>query len=193
MATGLRRGFKTEAEQISLAIRAELGLTAVSPLDCLGLAAHLAIPVLSVCDLIDDGARPECVEHLLRPGAGFSALTVCRGTRRLIVYNPSHPRGRRANSLAHELSHVILEHAPAAALGDGGCRRWDGRLEAEADWLAGALLVPRDGALAWLRQKGSPEEGAAHFGVSLRLFLWRANHTGIMRQLAYLAQRRSAM
>ena len=101
----------------------------------------------------------------LGAGAEFSALTVCAGTKRIIVYNPSQPRGRKANSLAHELSHVILEHPASPTLDATGCRRWDGVLEAEADWLAGVLLVPREGALLWMMKNGSAAEGAAHFGV----------------------------
>jgi Zn-dependent peptidase ImmA (M78 family) len=78
----------------------------------------------------------------------------------------------------------LLEHPLLPALGAGGCRRWDAALEAEADWQAGALLVPRDAALAWIRVNGSLEEGALHFGVSIPLFQWRVNQTGVMRQLA---------
>jgi hypothetical protein len=191
MAAGLRRGFKAEAERISLAVRTELGLAAHDRLDCLNLAAHLGIPVVSLVELRRDGASSESIDRLLTSDAGFSALTVCAGTRRLIVYNPRHPPGRRANSLAHELSHIILENPPAPALGDGGCRRWDAQLEGEADWLAGALLVPREGALAWLRRGGNQQNGAQHFGVSRALFQWRVSQTGVARQLASLPQRKT--
>lgn len=56
-------------------------------------------------------------------------------------------------------------------------------LEQEADWQAGALLVPRDGALEWMHSNGSIEEGAEHYRVSRALFQWRVNQTGIVRQL----------
>lgn len=146
MTDTLRHGFKAEAERIALATRAELGLSARDRLDALLLAEHLAIPVVSLRDLQAGGARAESVACLLSTDAGFSALTVCCGTRRLVVYNPAHPPGRRANSVAHELSHVILEHPPEPMIGLGGCRRWNVRMEAEADWLASTLLVPRDAA-----------------------------------------------
>lgn len=184
MASALARGFKTDAERISLEIRAELGLTAHDRLDPVALADYLGIPVLSLGDLKDGGARPESITCLMRSQANFSALTVLDGTRRLIVYNPRHRPGRRASSLAHELAHVLLEHPPAPALGDGGCRHWNSQFEEEANWLAAALLVPRDGALWWLRCGHSIEEGAAHFGASKVLFLWRVNMTGVKRQLA---------
>ncbi len=190
----LRRGFKTDAERISLSIRAELRLAAADRLDCFQLAfqlaAHLGVLVVPLPDLLVDGARPESIAHLRADDAQFSAVTVCLGTRRLIVYNSDHPLGRCANSLAHELSHIIHDHPPAAALSEGGCREWHAVHEAEADWQAGALLVPRDGLLAWLRRGGSPESGAEHFGVSLTLFRWRLNQTGVARQLAVARRRR---
>lgn len=183
MGHELRRGFKAEAERIAHAIREELGLPQTSALKCEELCQHLGIPVISVPDLIASGASPKSVRCITAPAAKFSAMTIAVGTKRLIVYNPQHPAGRRANSLAHEISHVILEHPLSPALGVGGCRRWDSMLEDEADWQAGALLVPREAALKWIQLGRSLEDGASHFGVSLPLFRWRVNHTGIHRQL----------
>ena len=183
-AAKYRRGFKSEAENIALATRQELGLAPIAQLDCLTLADNLDIPVVSLTDMLADGARPRSVACLQEDAARFSAVTVCAGTRRIIVYNPAHSAGRRANSLAHELSHIILEHPAGPAIGSGGCREWDERCESEADWLAGVLLIPREGALLFWRENPSMDEGAAHFGVSLPLFRQRVNQTGILRQLA---------
>lgn len=184
MAGNLRRGFKTEAERTALELRQEMGLSAGDRLDCLALAAHLDIPVVPLSELLGSGASAESIARLSKSRSGFSALTVCCGTRKLIVYNPRHPPTRRANSVVHEVCHIILEHPAVPALGDGGCRRWDARLEEEADWQAATLLVPRDGALAWFRGGGTTNDGADHFGVSLALFRWRVNKTGVARQLA---------
>jgi|SRR5579883_42530 Zn-dependent peptidase ImmA (M78 family) len=180
---GLRRGFKAEAERLAIEIRAELDLDARSPIDCIQLCNVLGVPVVTVRELVSSGASPWSVQSLLAPSAKFSALTVAAGTKRLIVYNPRHPAGRRANSLAHELSHILLEHPLSPALGNGGCRLWNSTLEDEADWQAGALLVPRDAALEWMRANGSIDDGAMHYGVSRALFQWRVNQTGVMRQL----------
>jgi Zn-dependent peptidase ImmA (M78 family) len=43
----------------------------------------------------------------------FSAVTVFRGYRRLIVHNENHHPHRQASNLAHELSHTLLEHEPS--------------------------------------------------------------------------------
>jgi hypothetical protein len=183
VADALRRGFKSDAERIAEFVRHDLGLNALDRLDCFALAEQWGIPVVSLGELREDGAGQESIRRLMSAEAGFSATTVVVGTRRLIVYNPRHAPGRSANSLAHELAHVILEHEPAPAIGIGGCRHWDARQEAEADWLGGVLLVPRSSALAWMLRKDDLNEGARHFGVSADLFRWRVNHTGVVRQI----------
>jgi Zn-dependent peptidase ImmA (M78 family) len=184
VATQLRPGFKAEAEHIAQLVRAELNLGVLDALDCPALAEAWGIPVVSLEELREDGAKARSVRHLLGEEAGFSATTVVFGTKRLIVYNPRQPPGRSASSLAHELSHLILEHEAAPAIGIGGCRHWDGAQEAEADWLGATMLVPRESALEWMLQNGDLDDGARNFGVSVELFRWRVNHTGVIRQLA---------
>jgi Zn-dependent peptidase ImmA (M78 family) len=189
VSTRLQPGFKAEAERLALEIRAEMGLAPEDRLDPRDLARHLGIPVASVRELGEDQARVESIKTLLGKDSGFSALTVCAGTRRLIVYNQRHPPGRRASSLAHELAHILLEHPPVTDVGRDGRRLWDVSLEAEADWQAGALLVPREGALAWLRRERGLNGGERHFGVSRALFLWRVYETGVARQFTSYADR----
>jgi Zn-dependent peptidase ImmA (M78 family) len=184
VAEQLRPGFKAEAEKIAEHVRAELGLGPLDALDCFTLAEAWGIPVVSLGELRENGAKDQSVRRLLSDDAGFSATTVVLGTKRLIVYNPHQPPGRSANSLAHELSHLILEHRAAPAIGVGGCRHWDGLQEADADWLGATMLVPRSSALEWMLQDGDLDAGAMNFGVSLELFRWRVNHTGVVRQIA---------
>lgn len=184
MAAELRPGFKSEAETMAQLVRTELGLGPLDALDCFALAEAWGIPVVSLGELRDDGAKDRSIRRLLSEDAGFSATTVVLGTKRLIVYNPRQPPGRSASSLSHELSHLILEHKAAPAIGIGGCRHWDGVQEAEADWLGATMLVPRESALEWMSQNGDLEDGARNFGVSVELFRWRVNHTGVVRQLA---------
>jgi Zn-dependent peptidase ImmA (M78 family) len=178
----MRRGFKAQSETISLELRTEIGLTADDRLDCTQLATHLAIEIAPVTDLTRCGAASVDIDCLLDTSTGFSAMTVYRGTRCKIFYNPFDPPTRTANSLAHELSHVVLEHEPSKAVSEG-MRIWNADQEEEASWQAGALLVPRDGAFRWLQRCGDMTGGAAHFGVSQQLFNWRANSTGVVAQM----------
>ena len=190
MGDSLRHGFKADAERIAIGVRRELGLGSIEPVSCIDICKDLGIPVITVCDLAS-GASLKSIRCIMSSEAKFSAMTVASGTRRLIVYNPQHPAGCRANSLAHEISHILLEHPLAPALGVGGCRMWNAVLESEADWQAGALLVPREAAMRWIQTGGSLDDGARHFGVSLPLFRWRVNQTGILRQLDALARHRA--
>jgi IrrE N-terminal-like domain len=183
VAAELRRGFKADAERIAELVRRDLGLEPLDRIDCFALAEAWGIPVVSLGELREDGASESSIGRLMSAETGFSAATVVVGPRRLIVYNPRHEPGRKASSLAHELAHVILEHEAAPAIGVGGCRHWDGRQEAEADWLGGTLLVPRAGALAWMLQSDDVGAGARNFGVSVELFRWRINHTGVVREV----------
>jgi hypothetical protein len=180
----LRRGFKEESERIARRLRWELGLTVHDPLDCFSLAHHLGIPCRALHEMRAEGLSETAIVCLSDPTARFSALTVCCGDRYLIVYNAAHTPARTANDVVHELAHIIHKHPPRPAFSYGGCREWDERYEGEATWQAGALLVPRDGVLAWMRQGGTIEAGALHFGVSRELFQWRVNMTGVTYQLA---------
>jgi hypothetical protein len=186
MSQRLRRGFKADAERIALEVRSDSGLDPCAPIDCAQLCSSLGIPIIAVPELIESGASARSIRQILAPHAKFSAMTIGVGTKRLIVYNPCHPITRRASSLAHEVSHMLLEHPLLPALGVGGCRLWDEVLEAEADWQAATLLVPRDAALNWMRAGGTVEEGADVFGVSIPLFRWRLNQTGVVRQIEAL-------
>jgi Zn-dependent peptidase ImmA (M78 family) len=185
----LRRGFKADAERIADLVRRDLGLAPLDRLDCFALAETWGVPVVSLGELREDGASDASIRRLLSPDAGFSAATIVVGPRRLIVYNQRHEPGRKASSLAHELAHVILEHEAAPALGVGGCRHWDGGQEAEADWLGSTLLVPRAGALGWMLHGDDVDAGARNFGVSVELFRWRINHTGVVREVEKLRRR----
>lgn len=185
-----RRGFPAAADRLAAAVRSELGLTDHDRFDPAGLALQYGIPIVPITDLVAEGADARSINQLtVRDPRCFSAGTVIAGTRRLIIFNPAHTDGRRANSVTHELAHLLLEHAPGPAIGPGGCRVWDADMEAEADILAAVLLVPRDAALACARAGLPHEVGAARFGVSAELMRWRTNQTGATKQAKSAAER----
>jgi Zn-dependent peptidase ImmA (M78 family) len=190
----MKRGFKTRAEALALHARSAIGKGPVDPLDPRELAQEMEIPVLSLRDLSKNGVSPGALRRFLVDAPGdFSALTVILGDQRLIVENPTHAAGRRTNSVAHELSHLLLGHDPTRSTVLGKGRLWDRDQEDEADWLAGELLVPREAALRIVRS-GTPEAQAAeHYGVSLALLRWRLDHSGarvqVQRERAYRTSR----
>jgi len=178
----LRRGFKTEANDIAREVRDELGLRCADPLDPWALAHHLEIPVMPLNKL--GGLTPDAVHHFHRVDRGaFSAVTVFDGSRRMIVYNDSHSLGRRASDLAHELAHALLLHRPVPALDERGCRRWNAEQEEEANWLAAALLISEEAALEIARRGHARAEAAQQYRVSQAMITFRLNVTGALRRV----------
>lgn len=181
MATRRRRGFtKVKAEDIALEMRGELGLGLDAALDPLRLAERLLLPVLTLHELTDVDPK---VHRYFTAGAGrslFSAATIHLGlpARRGIVVNPAHAATRKVNSVCHEIGHVLLEHKPEAPLSFDHGRSWNGDQEKQADYLAGALLIPRDAAHEAARLGLSDGEVAERFGVSTALAKMRMNKTG---------------
>lgn len=187
----MRKGFLAEADRLATAVRSELGLGVHHRFDPRVLATEYGIDVLPITDLIAEGAAATSIRQLTAVDDGcFSAGTVLVGTSRLIIFNPVHSDGRLANSVAHELAHVLLEHTPGPAIGPGGCRIWDQTMEEEANTLAAILLVPREAALMCARIGLPHAVGAARFGVSPDLMRWRTDHSGAARQAQAAAKQR---
>lgn len=177
----LRRGFKTEANNLANEVRGELGLGPLDPLDPHALAAHLDIPIISLSDLLPEAPA---VRHLLAVETGiFSAVTVFAGHERTIVHNDAHALSRQNSNLAHELAHGLLLHPPTPALDDRGCRHWNQTIEDEAEWLAGALLVTETAAIEIARGRWTMAEAGRHFGVSTAMIQFRINKTGATRRV----------
>ncbi len=76
---GLRRGFKSEADQIAREIRSELGLAPAACLDPWHLARHLEIPIVGLSEVADT-APNAAREFGIVDTAAFSAVTVFRPT-----------------------------------------------------------------------------------------------------------------
>ena len=183
----MRRGFKTEANQIARDTRGELGLSHTAPLDVQAVAAHLDIPLLKLSALRSDA--PHAVRFFSRGGeSSFSGATVFCGSHRTIVFNDAHSPGRQASDIAHELAHGLLLHPPTPALDGRGCREWDRSIEEEADWLGGALLVPEEAALLIVQAKWSRALAAAEYGVTERMVQFRINVTGARKRVARMAR-----
>jgi Zn-dependent peptidase ImmA (M78 family) len=178
----LRRGFKSEANGLARAMRNELGLQIHAALDPWMLAEHLAIPVMVLSEL--QGDCPLEVAYLLGASSGvFSAVTVFRGSNRIIVHNDGHTRARQAANLAHELGHALLLHQPAPALDLLGCRDWNNSMEEEANWLGPALLISDEAALHIAREELSVTEAAERYGVSDQLVRMRLNVSAAKKRL----------
>jgi hypothetical protein len=180
----MRRGFKAKAERLAVAVRGEIGQDARERLDIPRLRDHLSVQLTQLGDLVE--RCPDAVNHLHGAGlADFSAALIIGTSGRLIVINERHSPARLANSVAHELSHVLLDHEATPGFDLLGNRDWRQDDEEEADWLAGCLLAPRSGLIAVLGPLGHDlARGAAHYGISLELMRQRWHQTGAAVQVA---------
>jgi len=183
----LRWGFKSEANTIARDLRRELELGPSDPLDPWRLAAHLSIPVVHLSSLKAD-AEHAVMQFTRKDREAFSAVTVFRGYKRVIVVNDAHSRGRQASNVAHELAHSLLWHEPAPAFDGDGMREWNAEQEEEAQWLAGALLISEDAALSIVRRKLSLEEAAQRYGTSIDMVRGRINVTGARKRVRLAAR-----
>ena len=178
----MRRGFKTEAEQVAVALRHAMHLRNDAPTDIFAVAAHRGIEVRSARDLtsIDRLVRLE----ELQPGS-FSACTFTIDGRQVIVYSPLASAARTQSDVAHELAHVLLGHAVTEAqqVGDLTFFTCNPEEEQEANWLAGCLLLPRS-LLVWAARQGMGASAIAEYcGVSEQMAAFRLRATGVLRQM----------
>lgn len=181
----MRHGFKAEAERFSLRAREGLGVLPHAPINAWSYAVSLGVVVLELQDLgLPEHHRKRLV---VDDRDSWSGLTLKEGGRHFVVLNPSHPLPRQANTLVHELSHIQLGHRPGrvdiTASGMMLLSDYPEEFEEEADWLAAAILLPRDALFSRRKRGQSSLSIAEEFGVSTQLVDWRLRMTGIEAQM----------
>ncbi len=182
----MRRGFKTQAEKMALAQRAEFNLGPNDRLEPRAFLERKGMIVWEPADVPNFQGNHLKQLTVVDPDS-WSGVTIKVDDKVLIIVNPTHPAGRQANTLMHEWSHIELRHKPNRAdRSDGGLlllSDYPKELEEEADWLAGCMLLPRDGLLHHCGAGKDAEAIAMHYGVSRQLANWRIGKTGVRRQL----------
>ena len=166
-----RRGFKAEANRIALRIRDRMGLAAIDPIDPFEVCTRLDIQVLRLSEI--DPRSP----FLNEASSAFSAVTVPCGHETAIVHNDTHHPNRRRSNICHELAHCFLGHKCTPPLTEEGERARDGGIEAEANFLAGALLIPNEAALH-IVSNGLTPSAQGLYGVSKQMLTYRLRISG---------------
>lgn len=170
---------------MSASAREALGLAPTAPLSPWAYADHLRVLVLDFDGLDLEDAH--CDQLIRKDPDAWSGLTLRVGKTHAIVINPAHGRGRQCSTLMHELSHILLRHLPArvdvSTTGLMLLSDYSDDQEDEADWLAAALLLPRESLLRARRNGQDNAQIANEFGTSTQLCDWRLRMTGIDAQL----------
>lgn len=182
----MQKGFKARCEQAASRYRKRLGVSLEDPLPYRQLAHELDVILWTPGDV--PGLDPETVRQLSVTGAGaWSAVTVRLDGKHVVVVNTAQNERRIPNSVVHELAHIILGHpASRADISEDGhlwLSTYGREQEREADWLAAAMLLPREGLLPCFARCRNISRTADRFKVSVELVRWRLNATGIRRQL----------
>ena len=177
----LPRGFKAEAERKAAAIRGRLGLREHDPVDLSKVADLLGARVVSADSLVSIERLHE-IESM--QAFAFSACTFDIRGKPVVVFNPLRSTGRQSSDIAHELSHLILEHelSEIEYLGDIAFRTCRSDQEEQATSLGATLLLPRPLLASALKRGMGIDEVAAAYDVTVEMARFRWNSTGIGRQ-----------
>jgi hypothetical protein len=183
----LERGFKSWAERTSLAFRKELGVPIEDPIRPEVVADYLDIELWTPNRV--PGITRDMLDQLLTIDPwGWSAAGIEVNDRGIVIYNPRHSRARQMSDITHELAHFILDHQPAqivlsADLDGVSMRSFNEKQEDEANCVAWALLLPREGLLRAKRRRLSIEQIAEQYSVTKALATYRLNATGVEKQV----------
>lgn len=183
----LPRGFKAEAERKAAAIRGRLGLREQDPVDLFKVAGLLGARVVSADSLVSIERLHE-IESM--QAFAFSACTFDIRDKPVVVFNPLRSAGRQSSDIAHELSHLILEHelSEIEYLGEIAFRTCRSDQEEQATSLGATLLLPRPLLASALKRGLGIDEVAATYDVTVEMARFRWNSTGIGRQASYVGR-----
>ena len=175
----LARGFKVQADRVSVGLRKQLGLRDTEPIDVASLLEYLGISLRCFSSFSDQASGS--VAWLSGDGLEeFSALSllVSDGCR-LIIVNGNLSVGRWNSSVLHEVAHVLLLHSlDWISVCADKARSCDPLAELQANELAGHLLIPNPAGRYIYRSGMSDEESCSLYGVSRRMLKWRVGASG---------------
>jgi len=170
---------------MAAAAREALGLSAIAPLKPEQYATHVGVEILTIDEM---GLSEESRCQLLEVDKGsWSGMAIRESGLIGVLVNPTHSPERQASTMMHELSHVVLKHVPVrvdvSSAGILLVSEYSEDDEEEANWLSGALLLPRDALKHYRDKNWSPTKIMAHFGVSQDMYNWRIRMTGVDVQM----------
>ena len=173
----LVRGFKAEAERRALALWEEVGSILTDSLDLDACAAALGARLVQANSLVPM-ARLRELEDL--QSSSFSACTFEVQGSPVIVLNPLRGPERQRADCAHELAHIALRHEMRVPERLGNLVFFTGNpdQEEEANWMAGAILLPRTAVLKAALHGMDADALAEHYQTTKQMATFRLNATG---------------
>ena len=153
-----------------------------SPLNPFEFAKHLNIPLITPEVLENLSAESKKI-LLQEDSSAWSALTICNSGKHLVIYNSSNAPQRQSSDIMHELSHIIVGHKEQKVIHSQNLnvvmRDYNADQEDEANWLAGALLLPKEALMKIKFNKISESKALKEYCVSKSLLQMRLNLSGV--------------
>lgn len=192
----MRRGFKAAADRHAADLREAVGCSEYKTIDLPAVARYLKVTVLAA-DKVLASLEPLQTLHEEQEGA-FSAATFVFHGRTVVLYNPidlngryitpaeAKHDGRTRSNVAHEFSHLVLGHQVREVQQIAGHSFFtcNPEQEAEANWLAACMLLPRRLLLAAAYRGDTNEQIARDQSVSLDMAAFRMSTSGVRMQAA---------
>jgi Zn-dependent peptidase ImmA (M78 family) len=169
---GFRRGFQSEAERISCEVREKVGLSPTDSIDLTAVCSEFEINILPMTELPCDSSLFQATQN-----GKFSAMMAHIGLQSAIIHNDTHHEHRQRSNICHELAHCFLGHEACTLMDEDGSRSHNGEIEAEANFLGGALLLPKAAAIHILKN-GLKSQARAIYGVSNPMLTYRLRVSG---------------
>lgn len=163
-------------------MRRELGLGPADGIDLRRVASMRGVRIVAADELVPR----EQLEELERIQAfAFSACTFDVAGNKVVVVNTLRSEARQASDIAHELSHLLLEHELSEIREIAGIpfRTCRSEQEEQATTLGGTLLLPRPLLLQAVGRGLGVEDIAREYGVTLEMARFRYNTTGVAKQV----------
>jgi Zn-dependent peptidase ImmA (M78 family) len=172
-----------EIEKLALADRRTLGCRFGEPCD-----PRQLIKLYDVKKILE--TYNEYTAHYGRPVSGefedrWSGIMLCiQNGEHLIMINPEHRLPRRTFTIAHEFGHLVFGHRAIFIATEGMPQsRYSDEQELEAHSYGLAVLLPYAPLLQLLRQGGTAQGIAFHYGVSTAAVEMRLKLTGLWEML----------
>lgn len=170
---------------MALAARQAIGLSVHDRFDAPAYARKIGVVLLDFDTLgVSASARKQLLVNDLE---SWSGMTIKQDGIVAVILNPAHAPVRRASTLMHEIAHVELGHSPVRVdISPDGIMlvsEFSKTDEEEADWLAGAVLLPREALMAHRSRGHDAQRIAQRHGTSLQLCEWRLRMTGVDVQI----------
>ena len=161
-----------------------MGLSPSDRMDAGDLAKHLGCFVHAADELVGIARLKQLGR--IQDDAFFACTFKLPKGRYVIVFNPLMNETRRNSDIAHEVSHIVLDHrlSRLERLGTVAFLSCDKHQEEEAAWLSGCLLLPRFALIHDLARGMQSKTIAKNRVLSNDMVDYRRRVTGVERQLS---------